>query len=78
MVSQALSCEEVLQHLFAYLDRELDAATSADIERHLETCRGCFSRAEFEQRLKARVRETGSSQASENLRSRIKLLLEKF
>lgn len=78
MVKHALTCEEVLHHLFAYLDRELDAQTSAEIEHHLETCRGCFTRAEFEKQLKGRVRETGSAPASEGLRERIKFLLEKF
>jgi anti-sigma factor (TIGR02949 family) len=78
MTKHALTCEEVLHHLFAYLDQELDAETSAEIERHLESCRGCFSRAEFEKRLKERVRETGSAPASEALHSRIRFLLDKF
>lgn len=78
MIRHALTCEEVLHQLFAYLDRELDAATAAEIERHLETCRGCFSRAEFEKQLKARIQETGSAPAPEGLRERIKLLVEKF
>ncbi len=78
MVKHALTCEEVLRLLFAYLDRELDAGTIAEIERHLETCRGCFSRAEFEKHLKARVRETRSAPAPEGLRERIRVLIEKF
>jgi anti-sigma factor (TIGR02949 family) len=73
-----LSCEQVLEHLLAYLDRELDAATSAEIDRHLAECRGCFSRAEFERRLKARVAETGTADAPESLRQRIKALIERF
>jgi anti-sigma factor RsiW len=30
-----IRCEDVLKHLVAYLDRELDADAAADIERHL-------------------------------------------
>ena len=78
MTKQNLTCEEVLQHLFAYLDKELDAEASAEIERHLEGCRGCFSRAEFEKKLKARLSETGTGTASESLRARIKSLIERF
>jgi anti-sigma factor (TIGR02949 family) len=78
VTKQPLSCEEVLHQLFAYLDRELDTATSAEIERHLETCRGCFSRAEFERKLKAHVKNAGTSIAPESLRARLKDLIEKF
>ena len=73
-----LSCEQVLVHLFAYLDNALDAPTSAEIERHLEGCRGCFSRAEFERRLRERVAETGTVSAPDTLRARIKALTERF
>ncbi|GIX27774.1 MAG: hypothetical protein KatS3mg123_1655 [Burkholderiales bacterium] len=46
MARRTVNCEEVLRHLFAYIDQELDAEASAEIERHLELCRGCFSRVE--------------------------------
>jgi anti-sigma factor (TIGR02949 family) len=68
----------VLRHLVAYLDREIDAHTAAEIERHFEDCRGCFSRAEFERKLKTHVRAAGSRTAPERLRARIKALVEKF
>ena len=51
MSEPTLTCEEVLKHLVAYLDRETDGHTAAEIEHHLEKCRGCFSRAEFEKQL---------------------------
>jgi anti-sigma factor (TIGR02949 family) len=73
-----MSCEEVLHHLFAYLDGELDALTGEDIQRHLEACRGCFSRAEFERRLKARLAEAATVEAPEKLRRRVRLLIERF
>lgn len=73
-----LSCEQVLAHLFEYLDSALDASTSADIERHLEACRGCFGRAEFERRLRARVAETATAEAPERLRKRVELLIGRF
>lgn len=73
-----MTCEEVLERLLAYLDRELDDRTWAEVEHHLESCRGCFSRAEFERRLKAHVRAAGESAAPESLRARLKHLVEKF
>jgi mycothiol system anti-sigma-R factor len=73
-----LSCEEVIAKLLEYLDRELDAAAQLEIERHLETCRGCFSRAEFERRLRARVAETGDAKAPESLRRRVRALVARY
>lgn len=73
-----MDCEEVLRRLLEYLDRELDAETAAAMSRHLEDCRGCFSRAEFELKLKESLRATGEQAASDQLRRRIKDLIEKF
>ena len=78
MPDPMLTCEEVLKHLVAYLDHEADAHTAAEIERHLETCRGCFSRTEFERQLKAQVRSAGSRSAPERLRARIRKLVDEF
>ncbi len=78
MTPQSLTCEEVLEHLLAYLDREVDSHTSSEIERHLAGCRGCFSRAEFERRLKARVQETGELDAPDSLRRKLRFLVENF
>lgn len=78
MSKRTLTCEEVLKHLVAYLDRDTDAHTAAEIERHLEQCRGCYSRAEFERQLKAQVRAAGSRSAPERLRARIRKLVDEF
>lgn len=54
---QKIDCEEAVRRLAAFLDHELDADESAEVKRHLDTCRSCFSRAEFERRLRERIRE---------------------
>lgn len=73
-----ITCEEVIAHMFEYLDDETDAEKRANIERHLEKCRACFSRAEFEKALRAKVRQVGDEKAPAELRRRVKTLLEKF
>jgi anti-sigma factor (TIGR02949 family) len=73
-----IRCEEVIEHLFEYLDRELEHVKSTEIERHLEYCRECFSRAEFEKRLRERVRATGEAEAPLRLRQRLRRLIERF
>ena len=75
---KTIGCEEALTHLLEYLDRELGMVKHREVEHHLDICRGCFSRAEFEQRLKARLREAGRETAGESFGERIKLLLRGF
>lgn len=84
MMTQApISCEEVIERLFDYLDNELDGDTNAVIDRHLQHCRDCFSRAEFEKKLRARIAEAGRAEAgrakaSDRLRQRIEGLIDRF
>jgi anti-sigma factor (TIGR02949 family) len=73
-----IQCEEVIAHLLAYLDGELDDVKRAQIDRHLEACRGCFSRAEFEKELRNRVKQIGEGKAPASLKSRIKSLIDSF
>ena len=78
MSQDDLTCEEVLEQLFAYLDEELDHDRLAAIDRHLERCRDCFTRAEFEKRIRARVQQTGTAPAPDRLRQRLKKVLDRY
>lgn len=77
-MTKRLTCEEVVQRLFPYIDKELDDRAKAEVEHHLETCRGCYTRAEFEKKLKAKVAETGEARAPDQLRKRLKGLIDRF
>lgn len=78
MKASELSCEEVIEQLFDWLDCRLDERREADIRHHVERCRECFSRAEFERRLRARLTEAGEARAPERLRKRVRNLLDEF
>jgi anti-sigma factor (TIGR02949 family) len=78
MNQRRIDCEEVIRHLLEYLDRELGSEDMAVIARHLEDCRSCFGRAEFEARLKQSLQRAGSAPAPERLRARIRQLMERF
>ena len=78
MNPRAMSCEEVIERLFDYLDRELDSQQATDIEWHLARCRDCFTRAEFERRLRDRVAATATAKAPPRLHQRIRTLLDGF
>jgi len=74
-----MDCEETLEKLWQYLDRELDRDAAGKLERHLQECRECFSRAEFERRLQALVRRSCTGeQAPPELRERLRRLLRMF
>jgi anti-sigma factor (TIGR02949 family) len=75
---KTVGCEEALAHLLEYLDQELGASRHHEVEHHLEVCKSCFSRAEFERRLKTKLREAGRQPAGEAFHERIKTLLRRF
>lgn len=72
------SCEDALRLLAAHLDGELDGATNAEIERHLAKCRSCYSRAEFERRLKDRLAAVGREPVRPELSKRVHTLIREF
>ena len=75
---RVLTCEEALRFLAAYLDGELDGATPGEIEAHLIRCRSCYSRAEFERRMKAQLATLGRSDVRPEFTDRIRRLLNQF
>lgn len=72
------TCEDALRVLAAYLDGELTEVAGAEVERHLEKCRSCFSRAEFERRLKERVATSGHAEVRPELKNRVRDILRSF
>jgi anti-sigma factor (TIGR02949 family) len=73
-----IRCEEVIAHLLQYLDGEIDAAKRVQIDRHLQECRGCYSRAEFEKVLRAKIEQLGEEKASAALQRRVRSLIDAF
>ncbi|MGH7529887.1 MAG: anti-sigma factor family protein [Burkholderiales bacterium] len=72
-----LSCEEALRFLAAYVDGELEGA-SEELENHLARCRSCYSRAEFERRMKAELAALGRAEVTPAFSERIRRLLGQF
>jgi anti-sigma factor (TIGR02949 family) len=72
------TCEDALRVLAEHLDRELDRTTSSQVERHLDTCRSCWSRAEFEKRLKAALARLGREPVRPELADRVSHLIRGF
>lgn len=67
-----VNCREAMAKLHEYLKQELTADLAAEVRRHLEHCRPCFSHARFEQNFLAMVESCGRKQTCpEKLRAKI-------
>ena len=75
---RVIDCEEALRRLFEYLDAELHGEPQREMQQHLERCRSCFSRVEFEKRLKAYTAELGHEPVPTDVERRIRTLLDGF
>lgn len=73
-----LDCETVIRLMFAYLDGELHEADHRHVAEHLEQCRSCFSRAEFERRLRAHLTELGREPVPIVFEERVRSLIGEF
>lgn len=74
-----IGCLEAIEAFYAYLDGELsDPQAIEDFEHHMRHCRSCFSRSEVEKLLNERMRESGISKAPDDLRSRVRRLMDEF
>jgi mycothiol system anti-sigma-R factor len=70
------SCDDVLSHVFEFLDRETDDGRRAVIAEHLEDCAPCLRQFGIEQEFKALVRRRcGGDPTPVGLRDRIKMQL---
>lgn len=76
-VHKPIDCEQALAQVFEYIDHELSAHEREAMQHHLHACKSCFSRAEFERRLKhklAGLRERAAPDAQARLAKLIKAL----
>ena len=73
-----IDCATALRLLAEFLDGELSDQTHDHVAHHLETCRSCFSRAEFERRLKEQLRSLGRNDVRPSFEQRIRNLVAAF
>ena len=72
-------CLEAFDHVYAYLNNEIkDPETLARIEHHLSHCKSCYSRAEMERKINRRLKESRQEEATDQLRNRLKNLIDDF
>ena len=76
--SDVMRCEQALKCLLEFIDGELSDSEHESVEQHLRTCRSCFSRMEFESRLKERLSALPAEDAPSKSRDRIRDLIKGF
>ncbi len=78
MAVNNIDCAQALKRLIEFIDLELADADRDVIERHLQTCRGCLSRAEFERALKGKLRGLSHGDVPSKTLDRITALMQEF
>jgi anti-sigma factor (TIGR02949 family) len=78
MNTEMITCEEAIRLIARYIDRELNEAETTQLGVHIDRCKTCYSRVEFEQKLKAQLATLRSAAVSDELGSRIRGLLQGF
>jgi len=75
---EMLTCEQAIRRLAAYLDDELDARSRSRLEDHLDRCRSCYSRHEFEKGLKRQLSDLARGPVRPEFEDRIRSLVSRF
>jgi len=73
-----MSCEKVVQGIWEFLDQEMTPASLADVQKHLDLCRTCFSRIEFEKVLRVNLRTKTNHGCPEQLKLKIQKIIELY
>jgi mycothiol system anti-sigma-R factor len=64
-------CEKALENLYLFIDQEIDTASCAEIQTHIDECTTCLSEYDLERVVKALVSRSCSEVAPEPLRAKV-------
>ncbi len=72
-----MTCQECIEKLHLYLDRELSEQEQHEVQRHLAFCKHCADAFKFERGMLHRVGDScRTTTASAELRTRIRVLVQ--
>lgn len=71
-------CDKIIEGLWLYLDKEMGEQDVIHFKAHLDLCRGCFDRVEFEVKLRDHMRCTTNHPCPDAVKNKIKKLLDQF
>ncbi|MCR4514374.1 mycothiol system anti-sigma-R factor [Aeromicrobium sp. 50.2.37] len=64
-------CEKALESLYLFLDAEIDSASCAEIQAHIDDCSECLTEYDLERLVKSLVSRSCSEVAPEPLRDKV-------
>lgn len=74
--NREIDCREALKLIAAYVDQQSTKSDATSLEKHLESCRHCFDRVEFEKMLKERLKGLKLDASSSDMSTEVKRFLE--
>lgn len=66
-------CEQALENLYLFIDQEMDTASCAEIQTHIDDCTSCLSEFDLERVVKSLVSRSCSEVAPDPLRAKVLL-----
>jgi mycothiol system anti-sigma-R factor len=64
-------CEKALENLYLFIDQEIDTASSAEIQTHIDECTSCLSEYDLERVVKTIVSRSCTEVAPDPLREKV-------
>jgi mycothiol system anti-sigma-R factor len=64
-------CEKALESLYLFIDSEIDSASCAEIQSHIDDCSECLTEYDLERLVKSLVSRSCSEVAPEPLRDKV-------
>ncbi|KKQ07359.1 MAG: hypothetical protein US19_C0048G0006 [Candidatus Daviesbacteria bacterium GW2011_GWB1_36_5] len=76
---KVISCIEAVTRMFEVLQGQLNIKQKAELDTHIEECKHCCDRFEFEKLFKEKLSEINKEQkAPKNLSKKVEKLLSEF
>lgn len=77
--ANTINCEEAARRFNDFIDHYLKGRRKEELTAHIETCRHCFERLEFEKMLKSKIAETAKkSSADKDILSKFGKIMSKI
>jgi len=70
-------CEKALENLYLFIDQEIDTASCAEIQSHIDECTECLSEYDLERVVKSLVSRSCSEVAPDPLREKVLFSIRK-
>ena len=70
-------CAKALENLYLFIDQEIDTASCAEIQSHIDECTECLSEYDLERVVKSLVSRSCSEVAPEPLREKVLFSIRK-